>query len=158
MIIIDDSVTDVQPLFNTKPPTVSIVLHKIGDHYNCVSSNSTQPLWHVGNDAHDYDITVHEYDVKSTDMANENFNVDKATEESASNTPRDFLYILQNHRKLNPKNFIIGSLNINNIRNKFESVEFSLKSGYIDLYSALWNEARRIVARESVLCCRIDKY
>ena len=47
LIIIDDtlnSVTDVQPLFNTKPPTVSIVLHKIGDHYNGVISNSTEPL------------------------------------------------------------------------------------------------------------------
>ena len=133
LIIINDSVTDVQPLFNTKPPRVSIVLHKIGDHYNDVSSNSTQPLWHVGHDAHDYDITVHEYDVKSTDIANETFNVDKATEEYDSNTPRDFLHILENQRKLNPKNFIIGSLNINSIRNKFESVEFSLKSGYIDL-------------------------
>ena len=82
---------------------VSIVFHKIGDHYNCVSFNSTEPLWDVGHDAHDYDIPVHEDDVKYTDMANENFNVHKATEEYHSNTPRDFLYILQNHRNSIPR-------------------------------------------------------
>ena len=54
-------------------------------------------------------------------------------DESQSDEPRDFLYELQEHRKNNPKILITGSLNINSIRNKFDSIQHMLQCRYIDI-------------------------
>ena len=47
--------------------------------------------------------------------------------------PEDFLCMLQQHRKNNPRNLITGSLNINSIRNKFDAVQHMLKCQYMDI-------------------------
>ena len=57
---------------------------------------------------------------------------DNSDKDIDDNTPQDFLYHLQEHRKSYLRNLIIGSLNINSIRNKFQTIEFILKNGYID--------------------------
>ena len=54
-------------------------------------------------------------------------------DESQSDEPRDFLYELQQHRKNNPKNLITGSLNINSIRNKFDTIQHMWQCRYIDI-------------------------
>ena len=54
-------------------------------------------------------------------------------DESQSDEPRDFLYEPQQHRKNNPKNLITGSLNINSIRNKFDTIQHMLQCRYIDI-------------------------
>ena len=48
-----------------------------------------------------------------------------------SDEPEDFLYELKQHRKNNHSNLIIGSLNINSLRNKFDTVHYLLKCQYI---------------------------
>ena len=53
--------------------------------------------------------------------------------QSQSDQPRDFLYELQQHRKNNPKNLITGSLNINDIWNKFDNTQHMLQCRYIDI-------------------------
>ena len=45
----------------------------------------------------------------------------------------NFLYRLQMHRKSHPTNLLSESLNINNIRNKFSTVEYILQNAYIDI-------------------------
>ena len=47
----------------------------------------------------------------------------------------DYISNLKLYRKDNPKNCIIGHLNINSIRNKFEAVECILKDGLIDIFA-----------------------
>ena len=48
--------------------------------------------------------------------------------------PEDFLCMLQQQRKNNPRNLTTGSLNINSIRNKFDAVQHMLKCQYMDIY------------------------
>ena len=50
-----------------------------------------------------------------------------------SDEPEDFLCMLQQHRKNNPRNLITGSLNINSIRNKFDAYAEMSIYGYIGL-------------------------
>ena len=47
----------------------------------------------------------------------------------------DYIYNLKLYRKDNPKNCIIGHLNINSIRNKFEAFECILNDGLIDIFA-----------------------
>ena len=47
----------------------------------------------------------------------------------------DYIYHLKRYRTDNPKNCIIGHLNINSIRNKFEAVECVLNDGLIDIFA-----------------------
>ena len=47
----------------------------------------------------------------------------------------DYIYHLKRYRTENPKNCIIGHLNINSIRNKFEAVECILNDGLIDIFA-----------------------
>ena len=50
-----------------------------------------------------------------------------------SDEPKDFLYELKQHRMNNHSNLITGSLNINSLRNKFDTVHYLLKCQYIDI-------------------------
>ena len=47
----------------------------------------------------------------------------------------DYIYHLKRYRTDNPKNCIIGHLNINSIRNKFETVECVLNDGLLDIFA-----------------------
>ena len=47
----------------------------------------------------------------------------------------DYIYQLKRYRTDNPKNCIIGHLNINSIRNKVEAVECVLNDGLIDIFA-----------------------
>ena len=47
----------------------------------------------------------------------------------------DYIYHLKRYRTDNPINCIIGHLNINSIRNKFEAVECVLNDGLIDIFA-----------------------
>ena len=47
----------------------------------------------------------------------------------------DYTYHLKRFRTDNPNNCIIGHLNINSIRNKFEAVECVLNDGLIDIFA-----------------------
>ena len=53
-------------------------------------------------------------------------------DESGDNND-DFLKTLKDNRNLNPKNLVVGSLNINSIRNKFSAMKYLLSNGYIDI-------------------------
>ena len=47
----------------------------------------------------------------------------------------DYLYHAKKYRNTNPRNCIIGHLNINSIRNKFDAVECILSEGLADIFS-----------------------
>ena len=66
------------------------------------------------------------------DDDNDGHGNDNSDKDIDDNTPQDFLYHLQEHRKSNIRNLIIGSLNINSIRNKFQTIKFILKNDYVD--------------------------
>jgi len=66
-----------------------------------------------------------------SDMEGVNFASSLA--DSDNESPNDFLFKLKEHRKNNPKNLVIGSLNINSVRNKFDVVRHMLNCRYVDI-------------------------
>ena len=50
-----------------------------------------------------------------------------------NDNPKDFLYFLKMQRKSNPCNLIAGSLNINSLRNKFQTVKYILQNEFTDI-------------------------
>ena len=50
-------------------------------------------------------------------------------------TIEDFLHFLKVHRKSYPTNLVTGSLNVNSLRNKFETVKYIAVNNLVDTYS-----------------------
>ena len=55
--------------------------------------------------------------------------------ESAVSKPKDFISDLKNLRYCNPKNMIIGHINVNSIRNKFDPIHSTLQNGLCDIFA-----------------------
>ena len=55
--------------------------------------------------------------------------------ESAVSKPKDFISDLKNLRYCNPKNMIIGHINVNSIRNKFDPIHSILQNGLCDIFA-----------------------
>ena len=55
--------------------------------------------------------------------------------ESDVSKPKDFISDLKNLRYCNPKNMIIGHINVNSIRNKFDPIHSILQNGLCDIFA-----------------------
>ena len=50
-------------------------------------------------------------------------------------TIEDFLHFLKVHRKSYPTNLVTGSLNVNSLRNKFETVKYIAVNNLVDMFA-----------------------
>ena len=69
------------------------------------------------------------HSLKEYDLA---LNISQIDSETPSNNSLDDMLVLKNLRVTYPNNIIIGHLNVNSIRNKFEMLSLSV-SQYIDI-------------------------
>ena len=69
--------------------------------------------------------THHNYSTYHNDLSNES--------QESQVEPNDFIHHLKVFRNSNAKNALIGSLNINSLRHKFQTIEYILKNGFIDI-------------------------
>ena len=140
LIVIEDSnVTHVKP-GEPRPENTPVILHKIRKHYNGIipkpmrdhDDDDNDDDYDDGDgdddDGGDDDDDDDDDDDGDDDDDNDDHGNDNSDKDIDDNTPQDFLYHVQEHRKSNLRIMIIGSLNINSIRNKFQTIEFTLKT------------------------------
>ena len=76
------------------------------------------------------------YDTLETNVGVGNESDDKHdTSDITDEYAVDYLHYAQKYRLNNPRNCIIGHLNINSIRNKFDAVECVLNEGLLDIFA-----------------------
>lgn len=94
---------------------------------------------HYGYYRYDYDVNV--YTKPRVCAANSHVIPDDFIEGSCEKhdvldeSLRDYLHHAEKYRNLNPRNCIIGHLNINSIRNKFDAIECMLVDNFIDIFA-----------------------
>ena len=99
-------------------------------HLNTVNKHSkliTYDLNHESNFVH----SVEKYDLA--------LNIWQIDSETPNNNSLDDMLVLQNLHVSYPNNIIIGHLNINSIRNKFEMLSLSVQFVIFNLWKVPWN-------------------
>ena len=114
------------PLVADQSTNVAGVLNSVssGDFMNCDTLDTTSSTSSSEHKSHDASLC--DMNKSVTDLSGINDDGGPVV---------DYIYHLKRYRTENPKNCIIGHLNINSIRNKFEAVECILNDGLIDIFA-----------------------
>ena len=78
---------------------------------------------------------------RSSNFVNESITIDRdmtqplEIDETVTSEPKDFISDLKNLRYCNPKNMIIGHVNINSLRNKYDPIRSILQNGLCDIFT-----------------------
>ena len=89
-----------------------IFLHKRGEYYNAISPKSPHALWQFGR-----------AQLKEKGEVSSSIPPPPSTNDG-DDIIEDFLHFLKVHRKSYPTNLVTGSLNVNSLRNKLETVKY----------------------------------
>ena len=100
-----------------------IFLHKRGEHYNAISPKSPHVLWQFGR-----------AQLKEKGEVSSSTPPPTSTNDGGD-TIEDFLHFLKVHRKSYPTNLVTGSLNVNSLRNKFETVKYIAVNNLVDMFA-----------------------
>ena len=78
---------------------------------------------------------------RSSNFVNESITIDRdmtqplKIDETVTSEPKDLISDLKNLRYCNPKNMIIGHVNINSLRNKYDPIRSILQNGLCDIFT-----------------------
>ena len=94
-----------------------------GEHYNAISPKSPHVLWQFGR-----------AQLKEKGEVSSSTPPPTSTNDG-DDTIEDFLHFLKVHRKSYPTNRVTGSLNVNSLRNKFETVKYIAVNNLVDMFA-----------------------
>ena len=123
-------------IFPKNESKTCVFVYKRSDHYDGfvpiehVCDDSGEPLWQSGLT---HDVSALDIKLLTSDKSNESIMPSSTNSGDDEDSPKDFIYKLQMHRKSNPANLIAGFLNVNSIRNKFSALQNILCNSYVDL-------------------------